>query len=426
MARFLGYSLPVIKYAVRLMIGMVTLVLFWSCTSVPGVNDESATPVIRVPFVRVLLSDNLERATIDADGALALECIDKGKQTIFYSAQHVEVMNVGGRLRIENNRGAVIQEGVEEANFLPRGSGSHVRFSQKRFRGIIKVLPYGRNVRLINVVYMEDYLRGVVPPEIGPRDENEIDAIKAQAVERRTYAVGHLQQYSGEPYDMKSTVADQLYEGMESENRLVNRAVEETAGDVAMFHDNFINAYYHSTCGGLTDDISQVWDKPAQPYLVPVDDNASCSWSKYFSWQEQFTEEQLRGRLEQYLSSDRGRQINLSRITDIAIRERTAGGRVAKLIVRTKDDNYRFYKDRIRWAIGRASNPELILPSDKFEVEISSDDQGNISTILFKGNGYGHGVGMCQCGAIGFARNGWRYDQILERYYSGMELKKLY
>ena len=426
MARFFGYTTSLLSYTMRLTIGMMTLVLFWSCTSVPGVNDESATPVIRVPFVRVLLSDNQEQVIIDADGSLALECIDKGKQTIFYSAQHVRVINVGGRLKVENNRGDVIQEGVEETNFLPRGSGSHVRFNQKRYRGIIKVLPYGRNVRLINIVYMEDYLRGVVPPEIGPRDESEIEAIKAQAVAARTYAVGHLQQYAGEPYDMKSTVADQLYEGMDSENRLVNRAVEETAGDVAMFHDSYINAYYHSTCGGLTDDISQVWDKPAQPYLVPVDDNASCSWSKYYSWQEQFTADQLRGRLEQYLSSDRGRQINLSRLTDIAITERTAGGRVAKLIVRTKDDNYRFYKDRIRWAIGRASNPELILPSDKFDLEISSDDQGNIETILIKGSGYGHGVGMCQCGAIGFARNGWRYEQILERYYSGMELKKLY
>ena len=320
----------------------------------------------------------------------------------------------------------MIQEGVDEVNFLPRGSGSHVRFDERRYRGLLKVLPYGRNIRLINIVYMEDYLRGVVPPEIGPRESNEIEAIKAQAVAARTYAVGHLKQYVGEPFDMKSTVADQLYEGMEVENRLVNRAIEETAGHVAMFQDDFINAYYHSTCGGLTDDITQVWDKPAQPYLVPVDDNASCSWSKYYSWREQFTEDQLRGRLEQYLSSDRGRQINLARITDITVAEKTAGGRIARLVVRTENDSYRFFKDRIRWAIGRASNPDLILPSDKFDVELTRDEQGNIVTVLFKGSGYGHGVGMCQCGAIGFARNGWDYQQILERYYSGVELRKLY
>ncbi len=408
------------------MVGLMLVVLFWSCSSVPGVSDESATPIIRVPFVRVLLADNQERATIDADGSLALECLDKGQQSVYYSAQHVRVTNYGGRLRVENNRGDIIQEGVEEVNFLPRGAGSHVRFGDKRYRGILKVLPYGRNVRLVNIVYMEDYLRGVVPPEIGPREENEFEAIKAQAVAARTYAVGHLKQYVGEPYDMKSTVADQLYEGMEIENRLVNRAIDATAGDVAMFQDDFINAYYHSTCGGMTDDISQVWDKPSQPYLVPVDDNASCSWSKYYTWQEQFTADQLRGRLEQYLSSDRGRQINLGRITDVAVAERTAGGRVARLVVRTENDTHRFFKDRIRWAIGRASNPELILPSDRFDVEIIRDDVGTIEAILFKGSGYGHGVGMCQCGAIGLARIGWTYDQILARYYSGVEIKKLY
>jgi len=423
-----SFSRPasLLKHSARMLIGLMMLVLFWSCTSVPGVSDESATPVIRVPFVRVLLSDNQDRVWVDADGSLALECLDKGQQTVFYSAQHVQVTNSGARLRVENNRGDIIQDGVDEVNFLPRGSGSHVRFGDRRYRGILKVVPYGRNIRLINIVYMEDYLRGVVPPEIGPREDNEIEAIKAQAIAARTYAVGHLKQYAGEPFDMKSTVADQLYEGMDIENRLVSRAIDATTGNVAMFQDDFINAYYHSTCGGMTDDISQVWDKPSQPYLVPVDDNASCSWSKYFSWQEQFTEEQLRGRLEQYLSSDRGRQISLTKITDIAVAEKTAGGRVGRLVVRTENDTYRFYKDRIRWAIGRASNPELILPSDKFDIEITRDDQGNILTILFKGSGYGHGVGMCQCGAIGFARNGWSYDQILTRYYSGIEIKKLY
>lgn len=416
----------VARYSLRVLTGLILVVVFWSCSNIPGVRDESVTPVIRVPFVRVLLVDNLDNVAVDADGALAIECLDKGQQAVYYSAQEVRVLNDNGKLRVENNRGDAIQDAVDEVNFLPRGSASHVRMNGKIYRGILKCLPFGQNVQLINVVYMEDYLRGVVPPEIGPRVDDELEAIKAQAVAARTYAMGHLQQYPNEPYDMKSTVADQLYEGMDVENNLVDKGIDQTVGDVAMFNDDFINAYYHSTCGGMTDDIAQVWDKPAAPYLVPVADDSACSWSKYFTWQEQFTEPQLRGRLEQYLSSDRGREIRLQPITKVLIKHRTAGGRVSELEIDTEGGKYSFQKDRIRWAVGRASNPDLILPSDKFDIDVVDNGQGQISTITFAGGGYGHGVGMCQCGAIGLSRIGRTFDQILKHYYSGIDLKKLY
>jgi stage II sporulation protein D len=176
----------------------------------------------------------------------------------------------------------------------------------------------------------------------------------------------------------------------------------------------------------MTDDISHVWDKPEAPYLKPVNDSGSCSWSKYYAWREEYTEPQLRGRIEQYLATDRGRQITLAPITDLLVEERTAGGRVSRLLVRTVTDNQRFYKDRIRWVIGRASNPDLILPSDRFDVEVSRDDQDRITKIAFVGGGYGHGVGMCQCGAIGKSRVGWTFDTILKHYYTGADIKKLY
>ncbi len=416
----------VLGYGVRAAFGLILIVVFWSCAGIPGVKDENVTPIIRVPFVRVLLIENEPSVLIESDGAFAIECLQGESQAVYYSGQDVRVKMYGPRLRVENNRGELIQEDLDEVNFIPRGNTSHIAFNNRMYRGIVKALPYGSNVRLVNVLYMEDYLRGVVPPEIGDRDRTEIEAIKAQAVAARTYAIKHLQQYGQEPYDMKPTVVDQLYEGMNVENRLVNEAIDQTTGDIIMFEDAFINAYYHSTCGGMTDDISHVWDKPAAPYLKPVDDSASCSWSKYYTWREEFTEAQLRGRLEQYLSGDRGRQIKLAPITDVRIEERTAGGRVAKLFVRTDTDNHRFFKDRIRWAIGRNSNPDLILQSDKFDVEVGRDSQGNVERIAFIGGGYGHGVGMCQCGAIGKSRVGWTFDNILKHYYTGSEVKKLY
>jgi len=225
---------------------------------------------------------------------------------------------------------------------------------------------------------------------------------------------------------MKASVIDQVYEGVDVENRLINRAIDATSGDIIFYHDELIDAYYHSTCGGMTDNISHVWDRKEIPYLKAVGDDSACAWSKYFRWREVFTEAQLRGRIEQYLASDRGRDLRIGSIRDVKTDEKTPGGRVARLVVHTDTDIYKFHKDRIRWVIGRTSNPDLILPSDRFDVTIDRDQQGNVRTITFTGSGYGHGVGMCQCGAIGLSRKGWSFDRILQHYYTGAEVRKLY
>ena len=414
------------RLLVRLSAGLLLLVLVFSCGTVPGLQEESTASFIRVPFVRVLLEESSDDLKVAADGAFAIECLKDRRQEIFYSGRPVKVASDGMLLTVRDHKGGIIREHLDEINIIPRGSGNRVRFEKKRHRGILRILPRGETVRVVNIVYMEDYLRGVVPPEIGPRAETELEAVKAQAVAARTYAMAHLKQYEGEPFDIKSSIMDQLYDGVSVENSLVNRAIDQTAGRVIMYHDEMIDAYYHSTCGGRTDDIADVWDRKDVPYLKSVDDSGACSWSKYYTWKETFTEKQLRGRLEQYLSSDRGRDLRIGPITDVVAADRTAGGRVRRLLVRTDRDVFRFHKDRIRWVIGRTSNPDLILPSDRFDIEIERDSNQNVVAVIFRGQGYGHGVGMCQCGAIGHSRDGWTYDSILKHYYTNIEIKKLY
>ncbi len=392
----------------------------------PGLQEESLDSVIRVPFVRVLLDEKAVGVEAGADGSFAIECLHSGQQEVFYSSQPVTIQTIRSLLTVNNARGEEIQSGLDEINIIPRGSGNRVRFGERKYRGLLRFLPRGEVVRIINVVYLEDYLRGVVPPEIGLRVETELEAVKAQAVAARTYAMGHLKQYEGEPFDVKGSIMDQVYEGFTGENALSNKAVDLTAGRVAMYKDDLIDAYFHSTCGGRTDDIADVWDRKDVPYLKSVDDQAACSWSKYYTWQETFTEQQVRGRVEQYLSSDRGRDLRIGTVTDVTVAERTAGGRVRRLLVRTDLDVFKFEKDRIRWVFGRASNPDLILPSDRFDVEIQRDSANNAVSIILHGQGYGHGVGMCQCGAIGHSRDGWTYDRILKLYYTNVDIKKLY
>ena len=410
----------------RLSTGLFLLVLAWSCTNVPGLQEESPGSYIRIPFVRVLLTESSDPVSVSADGAFAIECLKDGEQEVYYASQSVKLENRAGLLNVVNRKGDYIREQVDEVNIIPRGGSNRLRLNKKKYRGILRVLPRGETVRFINIVYMEDYLKGVVPPEIGPRVEGEIEAVKAQAVAARTYAMAHLRQYQGEQYDIKSSIMDQLYDGFTVEDKLVNRAISETAGRVATYQDGLINAYYHSTCGGRTDDIQDVWERKEEGYLKSVPDDKACSWSKYYTWREVFTEQQLRGRIEQYLASDRGRDIRIGKILDVTVSERTAGGRVKNLLVRTDFDVFRFQKDRIRWVVGRTSNPDLILPSDRFDVEVKRDTDANVRSVIFVGRGYGHGVGMCQCGAIGHSREGWTFDEILRHYYSGIEIKRLY
>lgn len=415
-----------IRYSARFGTGLLLVALVFSCAAVPGLKEEASGTFIRIPFVRVLIDDSGSESRIKADGQFAIECLSEGNQTVYYSSRPVTVANQHGRLVVTGKHGEEIQSDLDEVNILPRGNNNHISLFNKKYRGIIKVLPTGGNIQLINIVYMEDYLRGVVPPEIGRRTADEMEAVKAQAVAARTYAMAHLKQYPNAPYDMKSSIIDQVYEGVSVEQKEINRAIDLTSGYVATFEDKFINAYYHSTCGGTTDNIDHVWDRKESPYLKATADSGACSWSKYYTWKETFTEQQLRGRIEQYLSSDRGRDLRVGRIEDVIIKERTPGGRVARLAIRTSSDVFRFTKDRIRWVIGRTSNPDLILPSDRFDIRINRDSKGMIRSVVFEGSGYGHGVGMCQCGAIGLARKGWAFKDILRKYYAGIEVKKLY
>ena len=414
------------RLLIRLLSGLILLVLVWSCGTVPGLQEESVTSFIRVPFVRVLLTESAEDFKIGSEGSFAIECLRDGKQEVFYSSQPATIQCAGYHLTVRNHQGDIIRQALDEVNIIPRGVGNRVKFDKRRYRGIMRLVPRGEVVRVINIVYMEDYLRGVVPPEIGARTEYEMEAVKAQAIAARTYAMAHLKQYAGEPYDVKSSIMDQVYDGASGENKLANKAIDQTAGRVIMYQDELINAYFHSTCGGRTDDIADVWDRKDIPYLKSVDDQEACSWSKYYNWSETFTEQQLRGRIEQYLASDRGRDLRIGQITDLSIVDRTAGGRVRKLLVRTDLDVFSFQKDRIRWVIGRTSNPDLILPSNRFDLDIERDSDQNIVRVTFQGKGYGHGVGMCQCGAIGHSRNGWSCDSILTHYYTAVDIKKLY
>jgi stage II sporulation protein D len=143
-----------------------------------------------------------------------------------------------------------------------------VRFNEKPYRGRLEVFANTRGaLTVVNVVSLEDYVRGVVPNELSPGGWPELEALKAQAVAARTYAVSNLGRFRGEGFDLTPDTRSQVYGGRATEHPLTDRAVRETRGRVATYRGVPINALYSSTCGGRTEDAENIFGGEPVPYL---------------------------------------------------------------------------------------------------------------------------------------------------------------
>lgn len=309
-----------------------------------------------------------------------------------------------------------------------RPENGFVQWNGKRYRGDIVITPTDSGLLVVNVLPMDSYLRGVVPLEIGNRTSAEMAAVQAQAVAARTYAYKHLN--DARPFDMYATVQDQVYGGVDAEKPLSDSAITMTADVVVLYNGQPITTPYHSTCGGTTAGVSEVWyDQPDQPYLRPVSDkipgtnNYYCDPSPRFSWTQSYDAAGLRAVMEKYLANyTNAPKANLGRITDVREQGRTASGRVAALTVRTESGSYTLRGNDIRFVLRDPKG--AILNSTLFSVSAATSG-GEVSSLTLNGRGYGHGIGMCQWGAIGRARAGQNYRTILETYYPGTTIGRI-
>jgi stage II sporulation protein D len=428
------------------------LLLFVSCAEMPQFREEIFYPKTKQPAVRVRLLQTRENIVISSQGSSVIKCFNqKGKGSTYYaSANFVVGFSEDGITLSESTRG-VFEANLTKVFFLPKKDDSYLFLNGKPYRGALEVVlspkdPQGENpesLMVINIVYVEDYLKGVVPAEIGKLKDEETEALKAQAVAARTYSLSRLGQYEGLGYDLEASVVDQVYNGVEGENPLVNKAIKDTKGRVLVYGKKLIHAYYHANCGGRTEYIERVWDKPPEPYLIPVDDDDFCSWAKNYNWEETWRKEDLERDLTIFLDScevlppdgsptygEHNRTTLTTRgfgnLVDLVVKERSPSGRIEVLHVVTDSGTYPIYRDKIRWALKRGSDPNLILPSTLFDLEIQRGFDNSIQWVTARGHGNGHGVGMCQTGAIGMARKGYSYHEILTHYYPGVKIVKSY
>jgi stage II sporulation protein D len=361
-------------------------------------------------------------------GEAVLECYRGVKLSeIYYFNSGVDLSYKENGIEIDDEDGA-LTIGLTEVHCKPRQDGALLTYGDHSYRGFLKAKyedsPHG--ILLINVVDIEDYVKGVLPGEIGDRTQEEYEAVKAQAIAARTYAIWKLTD-QGTSGKLASTIADQLYTGADSEKELLTKGVEDTQGEIMTYKNHPIAAYYHAVCGGHTAPIEKIWpEKKPIGYLEGVDDKDYCSWARSYSWSEHFTIAQLQDTLEKYFT-DKGKckEDGLGSIRNIEFERDKETGRIDVMKVTTPTGVYKEVADHIRWALLRPSVAGAILPSTKFSAEKEMDGD-KIVGLKINGTGNGHGVGMCQCGAIGQSRIGQNYHDILKYYYKHIKIVKAY
>jgi stage II sporulation protein D len=303
----------------------------------------------------------------------------------------------------------------------------------RQYRGEALILARGEGrVTAVNVIDLEAYLLGVVPREIGRRPPSEIEAVKAQAIAARTYSIGNLGGRQSSGFDFYATVMDQVYGGVQEEDTVANRAVRETRGQIMTHNGTPILAYYSSTCGGQTASIEDSWPwRGPLPYLravsdrVPGTDEYYCSTSSRFRWSTRWNRDQLLAVLSETLRAHtRGTVTSVRRVDDVRITSRNASNR-ATVQLTADGREYTLRADSIRWTLRPQPGP-AILNSSLLSSLVAERAADGVHSLEAHGGGWGHAIGMCQVGAMGRARAGQSYSQILRAYYTDIELTRLY
>jgi stage II sporulation protein D len=392
----------------------------------------------------VALAWDLDTLTIVPRGAAVL---DGPARHEIAADTPIQIGRSGGRARVRELTGGATREldlAPGDTLWLGCAAGGGCReiaWGGRSWRGQLMVFlnPRGK-LTLASRLPLETYLLGVVPAEIGQLDDGLVEAGRAQAVAARSYTLFYRGRRAAEGFDLYGTVEDQVYVSIEGERPLATRVVESTSGELALYDGQPIRANYNSTCGGITANVWEAWPADPLPYLTSHLDRAPegagvnagfdfCATSSYFRWREEWTASEFLGNLRRYgpTFSVRLPAGGLGRLVDVAVTSRSRSGRVWRLKVTTTTGSVVIPAYSLRQVLRRGGHPEAILRSNLFKIAVRRDHGSRRAlAVVASGAGYGHGVGLCQVGALGMARTGRTADEILRFYYPGITLQKAY
>lgn len=384
------------------------------------------------PDIRVLISQGTKAVRIVCNGPHNLLSSEGLTIAQSRSAGQIEITAQQSMLHFRLEPGGNVATADGEVVLIPL-NGSALSLDGISYPGKIRIFYAQGGVSIVNVLPLETYLEGVVPHEMGNPGPHAYAALEAQAVAARTYALTKMREHLNEPFDVYAGVMDQVYRGSNGSFSMATGAVRGTSGRVLTYNGKLASTYYCASCGGHTSDIRRIWPRrePAV-YLTgirdidPVSRKTNCREGRRFRWRYSFSGrrlgEILRATLPQELGVDAD---EIGALRDVRIMERGASGRVTALEVATARGVFRVQGDRIRWVMMTDPDKKTILPSTLFNIE--KKYRGDIvSFVSIVGGGNGHGVGMCQYGAIGMANKGYTYDMILSYYYPGCSVVKEY
>lgn len=390
--------------------------------------DAERLPVVRGgPEVRVGLAVNAASVSIGGGAPVRITGSD-GNLTAVPGGVVWRAVRAGDGVALVGDGG----ERISPARSLvvaPATDAGLVRIGTREYRGVVSIVTARSGVSAINRVGMEEYLVSVVGSEMGRRTVEEAEALKAQAIVSRTYALRTRGRWRADGFDYYATVADQVYLGAGAEHSLARDAVAATAGTIVSQGGAPIDAFFFSTCGGRTERGTEVFRAASGAYLRSVADVAPdgrvwCEISPRYRWHEEWDLEALRATLRRHLPVKAGiTPGRVTRIRDVRIADRTESGRVRQLTVVLPDGEVAVPSPSVREVLRPASGE--ILRSTAFSLRATSAN-GEVTHLSVEGSGAGHGVGFCQWGAIGRARAGQRYPEIIAAYYPGTGLERFY
>lgn len=328
---------------------------------------------------------------------------------------------------------------------------------QALYHGVFEITSAKQGYfNLVNLIEVEDYLKGVVPNEMPVHFG--LEALKAQSVAARNYVLSPRVK-SSPNYDVVDSVASQVYFGANTEKPLSNQAVKETEGTVALYNWDLILAQYSSTAGGYTEDYANAFSDPTtkefpskeKPYLkarpdiltqTPLNtEEAAAEYYKskptaydmrspYFRWTREWTVDELQKVLQDNLAAQSATGFvspafnkgdKLDKVLDLRVVRRGDSGKIIEMEIVTNSQTYKVYKELVIRRLLKKDGKAL--PSANLVFESQKDESNNLLSIKAYGGGFGHGVGMSQYGA-GFMGNEMHlsYDKILQHYYAGITL----
>ncbi len=314
------------------------------------------------------------------------------------------------RVLIMNNDNPILPGKDEVLENLGQAEGK-VYINSLEYEGNVEIYKGKEGIFIINALPLEQYVKSVVMSEV--TKDWDYEALKAQAVIVRTYAINHILKKRDALYHLTSSTLHQIYKG-NNFNDITSRAVDETSKEILTYNGKPIIAYYHSTCGGKTELPEEVFGN-SYPYLKSVEND--CNLSPLSIWERRIPFSELE------------RVLHIPHIKNIGIYSYTKTGRV-KIMKILSDRNVTYIEAKeLRRVLGWRRVPSTMFKilNSTFKNTLTSfnknTDKPSSKILILEGRGYGHGVGLCQWGTLQMVRDGKTYREILSHYYHNTEIK---